>query len=475
MMRPNMGVRQRRSRTRAGTGAGIGAGTRVGVGAGTRARARGRFESSESFRALSSALLFSFLVVLPVGIRVDSRVSTNGRSRRPMMMAVARPRKSMMRATGAVRSGRLRTGCSSVSVAVRSAPARMGMVMLRGGGMRRRRSRVTTRFVHRKLRALRVLGVLGVLIFPLRVGAYVAVIALGRTVGVTILPRMREMDGACLGRMMGRAIGSEGRREVVANEVMVLRRFDVRRVCGVMRRRRHRLVVAVSTLEDMRMFVGVMARRRGIVPLSAPEACPGCLLRALTSLLFAPLPCEGVERGWTIDSSVSERFQPILLTLALTLFFALLVSTLPASLSGTLRLRLASRLLGLLLLDLGFVASSLFAVQRSEAFLAVLPRSTFLRASRGFLLRLGFPARLLFVLGGDGASDLRIRSLATSGFRCGHFLFPAAALVLNCAVMSGVLLQALTFGLVKLSAVRDAFRLRKASNCLLVLMQSFSR
>lgn len=164
-----------------------------------------------------------------------------------------------------------------------------------------------------------------------------------------------------------------------------------------------------------------------------------------------------------------------MLTLTLALFFALLNPTLPASLSGTLRLRLASRLLGLLLLNLGFVVSSLFAVQRSEAFLAVLPRSTFLRASRGFLLRLGFPARLLFVLGGDGASGLRIRSLATSGFRCGRFLFPAAALVLNCAVMSGVLLQALTFGLVKVASVRDAFRLRKASDRLLVLMQSFLR
>lgn len=72
--------------------------------------------------------------------------------------------------------------------------------------MRRRRARVTTRLVRRK----RVLGVLGVLILPLRVGAYVAVIAGGRTVGMTLLPRIREMDSACLDRMMGRVIGIKG-------------------------------------------------------------------------------------------------------------------------------------------------------------------------------------------------------------------------------------------------------------------------
>lgn len=76
--------------------------------------------------------------------------------------------------------------------------------------MRRRRARVTTGFVHRKVRVLRVLAVLGVLILPLRVGAYVAVIAGGRTVGMTRLLRMREMDSACLDRMMGRVIGIEG-------------------------------------------------------------------------------------------------------------------------------------------------------------------------------------------------------------------------------------------------------------------------
>ena len=238
---------------------------------------------------------------------------------------------------------------------------------------------------------------------------------------------------------------------------------------------RRRLVVAVSTLEDMRMIMRVMARCRGVVPFSSPEACPGRLLRALTSLLFAPLACEGVERGWTIDSSVSERFQPVVLTQTLTLFFALLSPTLSASLSGTLRLRLAPRLLRLLLLDLGFVESSLFAVQRSEVILAVLPRSTFFRASRSFLLRLGFSARVLFVLGGDGALRLCFRFPTTSGFRCGRFFFPAAALVLNCAVMSGVLLQALTFGLLKLSSARGAFRLWKASDRLLVVMQSFLR
>lgn len=149
--------------------------------------------------------------------------------------------------------------------------------------MRRRRSRVTTRFVHRKLRVLRVLGVLGVLILPLRVGAYAVVIAVGRTVGVTLLPKMhKKMASACLGRMMGRVIGIEGRRKVVVHEVMVPRRFGVRRVCGVMRRRRLRLVVAVSTLEDMRMpmrmtmrmTMRVMARRRLVVLFPSPEACP---------------------------------------------------------------------------------------------------------------------------------------------------------------------------------------------------------
>ena len=242
-----------------------------------------------------------------------------------------------------------------------------------------------------------------------------------------------------------------------------------------MRRRRLRLVVAVSTLEDMRMIMRVMARGRGAVPFSSPEACPGRLLRALTSLLFAPLACEGVERGWTIDSSVSERFQPAVLTQTLTLFFALLSPTLSASLSGTLHLRLAPLLLRLFLLNLGFVESSLFAVQRSEVILAVLPRSTFLRASRSFLLRLGLSVRMLFVLGGDGASGLCFLFLTASGFRCARFLFPVAALVLNCAVMSGVLLQALTFGLVKSSSERDGFRLRKASDRLLVMMQSFLR
>ena len=111
MMNWNMGMRQRWYRTRAGTGAGTGPGTRAGAGTGTGTRARlrslgrPRLESSESFRSLSSALLFSF-VVLPVGIRVDFRVSTNRRSRRPVMIAVAGPHlrgKGMMRVTGAVR------------------------------------------------------------------------------------------------------------------------------------------------------------------------------------------------------------------------------------------------------------------------------------------------------------------------------------------------------------------------------------
>lgn len=78
--------------------------------------------------------------------------------------------------------------------------------------MRRRRARVTTRFVRREwllgvLGVLGVLEVLGVLILPLRVGAYVAVIAAGRTVGMTRFPMMREMG---LDRMMGRVIGIKG-------------------------------------------------------------------------------------------------------------------------------------------------------------------------------------------------------------------------------------------------------------------------
>lgn len=223
------------------------------------------------------------------------------------------------------------------------------------------------------------------------------------------------------------------------------------------------------------MTMRVMARRRRVVPFSPPEACPWRLLRTLTCLLFAPLLCEGVERGWTVDSSVSERFQPMVLTPTLTLFFALLNPTLSAILSGTLRLCLASRLLRLFLFDLGFVASSLFAVQRSEAILAVLPRSTFFRSSSSFLLRLGFPARVLFVLGGDGVKDFFFRLLTTSDLRFGRFLFPAAAAALDCAVISGVLLQALTFDLVKVAPSRDAFRLRKASDRLLVLMQSSLR
>ena len=98
--------------------------------------------------------------------------------------------------------------------------------------MRRRRSRVTTRFGHRNLRVLRgtgVLGVLGVLVFPLRVGAYVAVVAVGRTFAMALSLRMLEMDGACLGGI-GRVSGIEGRRKVVAHEVMVLG-LGVRREC----------------------------------------------------------------------------------------------------------------------------------------------------------------------------------------------------------------------------------------------------
>lgn len=71
--------------------------------------------------------------------------------------------------------------------------------------------------------------------------------------------------------------------------------------------------------------------------------------------------------------------------------------------------------------------------------------------------------------------DLLFRLLTTTDLRFGRFLFPAAAPVLNCAVMIGVLLRALTFDLLKMASSRNAFRLRKASDRLLVLMQSSLR
>lgn len=102
--------------------------------------------------------------------------------------------------------------------------------------MRRRRARVTTGFVHRKVRVLRVLAVLGVLILPLRVDAYVAVIAGGRTSAITLLLRVLETDASYLGGI-DRVVGIGGRRKMVAHVVMVLRQCGGSRVCAVLRRR----------------------------------------------------------------------------------------------------------------------------------------------------------------------------------------------------------------------------------------------